>query len=195
MKRGEVYWADLAPRSGSEQRGARPVIVVSHNAFNEVRSWRSVIVVPVSTSTSQARRGPTAVLLELHVTTRPMSTTLFASSVVAVACVAPTGIIEFAARATVTVATGIAVTVITGVAALGADSLVAVIVAVPRLTAVTVTVAPLAVLTELTALIDSTAGLLETQLTVRPANAVPPASWTVAVSCWAWPKCPRARSR
>ena len=27
-------------------------------------AWRSVIVVPVSTSTSQARRGPTAVLLE-----------------------------------------------------------------------------------------------------------------------------------
>ena len=26
MKRGEVYWADLAPRSGSEQQGRRPVI-------------------------------------------------------------------------------------------------------------------------------------------------------------------------
>ena len=64
MKRGEIYWADLAPRSGSEQQGNRPVIVISHDAFNEVPSWRSVIVVPVSTSASQARRGPTAVLLE-----------------------------------------------------------------------------------------------------------------------------------
>ena len=64
MKRGEVYWADLAPRSGSEQRGTRPVIVVSHDAFNQVSTWRSVIVVPVSTSSAQARRGPTAVLLE-----------------------------------------------------------------------------------------------------------------------------------
>ena len=26
MKRGEVYWADLVPRSGSEQTGRRPVI-------------------------------------------------------------------------------------------------------------------------------------------------------------------------
>src|SRR5258708_5922345 len=26
MKRGEVYWADLAPRSGSAQQGRRPVI-------------------------------------------------------------------------------------------------------------------------------------------------------------------------
>ena len=63
MKRGEVYWAILAPRSGSEQRGARPVIVVSHDAFNQTLDWRSVIVVPVSTSPSQARRGPTTVPL------------------------------------------------------------------------------------------------------------------------------------
>jgi mRNA interferase MazF len=51
------------PRSGSEQRGTRPVIVVSHDAFNEAPGWRSIIVVPVSTSQSQARRGPTAVPL------------------------------------------------------------------------------------------------------------------------------------
>lgn len=63
MRRGEVYWANLAPRSGSEQRGRRPVIVVSHDAFNESPSWRSVIVVPVSTSVGQAGRGPTAVPL------------------------------------------------------------------------------------------------------------------------------------
>ena len=61
MKRGEVYWADLMPRSGSEQRGRRPVIVVSHNAFNEAPGWHSVIVVPLSTSAAQAGRGPTAI--------------------------------------------------------------------------------------------------------------------------------------
>lgn len=63
MKRGEVYWADLAPRSGSEQQGRRPVIVVSHNGFNQSPGWRSVIVVPVSTSATQATRGPTAIPL------------------------------------------------------------------------------------------------------------------------------------
>lgn len=63
MRRGDVYFAVLSPRSGSEQRGTRPVVVVSHDAFNEARGWRSVIVVPVSTSTSQAGRGPTAVPL------------------------------------------------------------------------------------------------------------------------------------
>jgi mRNA interferase MazF len=63
VKRGDVYIADLSPRSGSEQRGRRPVIVLSHNAFNEARNWRSIIVIPLSTSQAQAGRGPTAVPL------------------------------------------------------------------------------------------------------------------------------------
>ena len=61
MRRGEIYWADLVPRSGSEQSGRRPVILVSHDGFNQTVSWRSMIVVPISTSSSQGRRGPTVV--------------------------------------------------------------------------------------------------------------------------------------
>jgi mRNA interferase MazF len=61
MKRGEIYWAHLVPRSGSEQTGRRPVIVVSHDGFNQTPTWRSVIVVPISTSESQGKRGPTVV--------------------------------------------------------------------------------------------------------------------------------------
>jgi mRNA interferase MazF len=63
MKRGEIYWAELAPRSGSEQRGRRPVVVVSHDGFNQTPGWRSVIVIPVSTSETQLLRGPTVVAL------------------------------------------------------------------------------------------------------------------------------------
>ena len=63
MKRGDLYWANLFPRSGSEQTGRRPVIILSHNAFNEASGWRSIIVVPVSTSPTQSRRGPTVVAL------------------------------------------------------------------------------------------------------------------------------------
>ena len=59
MRRGEVHWAELVPRSGSEQTGRRPVIVVSHDGFNQTSGWKSIIVVPVSTSASQGRRGPT----------------------------------------------------------------------------------------------------------------------------------------
>jgi mRNA interferase MazF len=61
MKRGEVHWANLVPRSGSEQTGRRPVVVISHDGFNQTPGWNSIIVVPVSTSASQAKRGPTVV--------------------------------------------------------------------------------------------------------------------------------------
>jgi mRNA interferase MazF len=65
VKRGEVYVADLTPRSGSEQQGRRPVNVLSHDAFNQATNWRSIIVVPVSTSPTQSGRGVTAVALPL----------------------------------------------------------------------------------------------------------------------------------
>lgn len=63
MRRGEIYWAVLAPRSGAEQTGRRPVVLLSNDGFNRVESWRSVIVIPFSTSGRQAARGPTAVLV------------------------------------------------------------------------------------------------------------------------------------
>jgi mRNA interferase MazF len=61
MKRGDVYWADLVPRSGSEQTRRRPVIVMSHDGFNQTPAWRSIIVVPLSTSSLQGKRGLTVV--------------------------------------------------------------------------------------------------------------------------------------
>jgi mRNA interferase MazF len=63
MIRGDVYWAELVPRSGSEQSGKRPVVIVSRDAFNANGSWMSVNVVPLTTSTSRTHRGPTVVLV------------------------------------------------------------------------------------------------------------------------------------
>lgn len=63
MRRGEVYIAELVPRSGSEQQGKRPVIVISHDGFNLTQNWRSIIVVPVSSSANQAKRGSTAIFI------------------------------------------------------------------------------------------------------------------------------------
>jgi mRNA interferase MazF len=37
------------------------VIVISHDGFNQTPRWRSIIVVPISTSASQGSRGPTVV--------------------------------------------------------------------------------------------------------------------------------------
>jgi mRNA-degrading endonuclease toxin of MazEF toxin-antitoxin module len=37
------------------------VIVVSHDGFNQTVGWRSIIVVPISTSALRGRRGPTVI--------------------------------------------------------------------------------------------------------------------------------------
>lgn len=37
------------------------MLVVSHDGFHSVAAWKSVTVVPLTISTNQARRGPTAV--------------------------------------------------------------------------------------------------------------------------------------
>ena len=33
--RGDIHWADLGTTIGAEQSGLRPVLVISHNVFNE----------------------------------------------------------------------------------------------------------------------------------------------------------------
>ena len=63
MRRGEVWQVDIQPRSGSEQRGSRPAVVLSSDVFNESPGWKSFVVIPFSTSGRQATRGPSAVLL------------------------------------------------------------------------------------------------------------------------------------
>lgn len=71
MRRGELYWASFAPRSGSEQRGRRPAVVVSNDGFNKVESWRSTIVLPVTISSRQGLRGPSVVHLSAAKTGLP----------------------------------------------------------------------------------------------------------------------------
>lgn len=41
--RGEIYWADLEPIRGREQGGTRPVLVLSHDVFND-RSRTTIIM-------------------------------------------------------------------------------------------------------------------------------------------------------
>lgn len=35
MKQSEIWWADLNPVQGSEQRGKRPVVIISGNTMND----------------------------------------------------------------------------------------------------------------------------------------------------------------
>ena len=63
MKRGAIDIATVLPRSGAEIFGERPVLIVSLDSFVRVPGWRSITVVPLSSSARQARRGPTIVPL------------------------------------------------------------------------------------------------------------------------------------
>ena len=58
--RGEVRWADLNPVRGNEQAGLRPVLILSHDVFNE----RSGTVIAVAI-TSQPQRAGFPLTLEL----------------------------------------------------------------------------------------------------------------------------------
>ena len=64
IKRGDIFWAEFAPRSGSEQSGVRPALVMSDDRMNLNPGWRSIVVVPFSTSGAQARRGPSAITIK-----------------------------------------------------------------------------------------------------------------------------------
>ena len=50
--RGDILWADLSPAKGHEQAGVRPVLILSHQVFNE----RSGTVIAMAV-TSQAQRA------------------------------------------------------------------------------------------------------------------------------------------
>ena len=58
--RGEVVWADLNPVRGHGQAGQRPVVVLSHDVFNE----RSGTVIAMAI-TSQEQRAAYPLTLEL----------------------------------------------------------------------------------------------------------------------------------
>jgi mRNA interferase MazF len=45
--RGEIRWADLGPGQGHEQIGRRPVLVISHNVFND-RSGTAIVLAVTS---------------------------------------------------------------------------------------------------------------------------------------------------
>jgi mRNA interferase MazF len=51
--RGDVVWAELDPTQGHEQSGRRPVVVLSHEVFNE----RSGTVIACALTSQEPRAG------------------------------------------------------------------------------------------------------------------------------------------
>jgi mRNA-degrading endonuclease toxin of MazEF toxin-antitoxin module len=61
MKRGEIWLVSLDPSSGHEQKGRRPVLIVSPAAFNRVT--RVPVVLPITSGGNFARSAGFAVSL------------------------------------------------------------------------------------------------------------------------------------
>lgn len=61
MRRGEIWLVELDPTSGHEQRGRRPVLIVSPEEFNRVT--KVPVVLPVTAGGSFARTVGFAVSL------------------------------------------------------------------------------------------------------------------------------------
>jgi mRNA-degrading endonuclease toxin of MazEF toxin-antitoxin module len=61
MERGDIYLVSLDPVSGNEQRGTRPVLIVSPGAFN--RLTKTPVVLPITTGGNFARTAGFAVSL------------------------------------------------------------------------------------------------------------------------------------
>ena len=61
MKRGEIWVVSLDPTSGHEQKGRRPVLIVSPEAFNRITNLP--VVVPITSGGNFARTAGFAVPL------------------------------------------------------------------------------------------------------------------------------------
>jgi mRNA interferase ChpB len=61
MDRGDIYLVSLDPTSGHEQRGTRPVLIVSPSAFN--RLTKTPVVLPITSGGAFARTAGFAVSL------------------------------------------------------------------------------------------------------------------------------------
>lgn len=74
--RGEIRWADLNPGRGHEQAGLRPVLILSHDIFNE----RSGTVIAVAI-TSQPQKAGFPLTLELKSPNLPKKSSLKISQI------------------------------------------------------------------------------------------------------------------
>jgi mRNA interferase MazF len=51
--RGDIFWADLNPTKGHEQAGVRPVVIISHDVFNN----KSGTVIAMAITSQSPRAG------------------------------------------------------------------------------------------------------------------------------------------
>ncbi|MBM7544423.1 type II toxin-antitoxin system PemK/MazF family toxin [Periweissella beninensis] len=60
IKRGDIFYADLSPVTGSEQGGTRPVVIIQNNMGNH---YSPTVIVAAITARASKTKLPTHVLL------------------------------------------------------------------------------------------------------------------------------------
>jgi len=53
IQQGDIAWLDLDPQSGHEQKGRRPVVIISNKEFHMITGSKLAMVCPI-TNTSRA---------------------------------------------------------------------------------------------------------------------------------------------
>ena len=61
IKRGDIYFADLTPTTGSEQGGVRPVLVIQNDTGNK---YSPTVIVAAITGSRDKHHIPTHILLK-----------------------------------------------------------------------------------------------------------------------------------
>jgi len=61
MNRGEVWWTDFEPATGSEIRKIRPAVIVSNDIAN--RHLARVVVIPMTSNTTRQSPGESLVTI------------------------------------------------------------------------------------------------------------------------------------
>jgi mRNA interferase MazF len=69
VNKWEIYFCNLNPTQGSEQRGTRPVLVISTNAVNHNLPVSTIL--PLSSMKEGSKIYPTEILLPVEVTGLP----------------------------------------------------------------------------------------------------------------------------
>jgi len=69
--RGDIFYADLEPVVGSEQRGYRPVVIIQNNKGN--KESPTVVIAPITKKNYVGKRYPTHVAVAQFNEIRPNS--------------------------------------------------------------------------------------------------------------------------